>query len=105
MPRGLSPSRHKGKRKDNMRIKAELGKLLPIKTLYQKYSGIVTSKLVVRDFKRWCEAHGLRPYDYYLRGFGLNGYYAPPEFFEWWERVLLPRYRYWSKMTVEEVKE
>ena len=67
--------------------------LRPIRELYNKYSDIVSSRRVVKDFKWWCEAHGLRPHNYYRRGSGRNGYYAPPEFFEWWERVLLPQYR------------
>ena len=37
----------------------------------------VSRKLMVRDFKRWCEANGLDPRDFYERGFRLTGYWAP----------------------------
>lgn len=53
----------------------------------------VSRKLMVRDFKRWCEANGLDPRDFYERGFRLTGYWAPREFKDWWEEKILPQYQ------------
>jgi len=53
----------------------------------------VSRKLMVRDFKRWCEMNGLDPTDFYERGFRLTGYWAPREFKEWWESKILPQYQ------------
>ena len=48
----------------------------------------IGSKRAVRDFKFWCEMNGLNPNDFFIRGYYDTGYYVPPEFVRWWDRIL-----------------
>lgn len=48
----------------------------------------VNPKRAVRDFKFWCRMHNKNPQDFFIRGYYDTGYYAPPEFISWWDKVL-----------------
>ena len=67
------------------------GKRTPLTRLADGWG--LNRKLLVRDFKRWCEENGLDPDRFLYRGYIYTGYWAPLEFQEWWEKTLLPQYQ------------
>lgn len=43
----------------------------------------ISGRLASKEFKRWCEMHGLDPGKFYIRGTVYTGFWVPDEFVDW----------------------